>query len=237
MKIEKEDLKPGECEFGYMIPRKYVSNKLSSLKNEIGELNFILNHISEAVTGEQSDNEIKTISSSDFLLYVIIGLQVADVLSKAIERILNHYKQILEIKVLRNQLSSKGVPKKETEGIENHANSLMKAEIDKIAKEVLDENYTGDKTRKNELQNGLVIALNKLANRIDNGFNVEVRVEPLPEPEKKEKEKIKPELKEKMDLLQRIKESAKKIEFIETGGESILKLPENNKNASSQHAI
>ncbi|WP_179349772.1 hypothetical protein [Winogradskyella pacifica] len=222
--IEEEDLEQGECELGYTIPRNYVENKLSELKNEIGELNFILNNISEAVTGEKQEYKVKTISSSDFLLYVIIGLQVADVLSKATERILNHYKQILEIKVLRNQLKEKGVPASKTKSIETHANGMMRDEIKAIAKEVIAEHYEGENGRKNELENGLIISLNKLANRIDKGFNVEIRVESLPEPE--EEEESTAEYEAKSELINSIKESSRKIEFIDTGGESILKLSE-----------
>lgn len=230
--IEEEDLEQGECELGYTIPRHYVENKLSELKNEIGELNFILNNISEAVTGEKQEYKVKTISSSDFLLYVIIGLQVADVLSKATERILNHYKQILEIKVLRNQLKEKGIPATKTKGIETYANGMMESEIKKIAKEVIKEHYDGENGRKNELENGLIISLNKLANRIDKGFNVEIRVEPLQEP--KEDEEISEEQQQKVNLVKSIQKSSRNIEFIETTGESILELPEKQpKKASS----
>jgi hypothetical protein len=222
--IEEEILEPGECELGYTIPRDFVENKLSELKNEIAELNFILNNISEAVTGEKQEYQVKTISSSEFLLYVVIGLQVANVLSKATERILNHYKQILEIKNLRNQLKATGVPDSKTKGIETHANGLMESEVKKIAKEVIKEHYEGDNGRKNELENGLVISLNKLANRIDKGFNVEIRIEPLPEP--KEDEELNAEQQQKADLVQSISETAQNIEYIETQGESILELPE-----------
>lgn len=224
LNIEEEGLKQGQCELGYTIPRDFVENKLSELKKEIGELNFILNHIAEAVTGKKQEYEVKTISSSDFLLYILIGLQVADVLSKATERILNHYKKILEIKVLRNQLKEKGVPASKTKSIESHANGMMKTEIKAIAKEVMDEYYTGENGRKNELENSLVIALNKLANRIDKGFNVEIRVEPLPEPI--EDEETSEEYQTQSKLINSIKSSAQNIEFIETGGESILELPE-----------
>lgn len=222
--IEEEDLEQGECELGYTIPREFIKNKLSELKKEIGELNFILNHISEAVTGEKQEYEVKTISSSDFLLYVIICLQVADVLSKATERILNQYKQILEIKLLRNQLKEKGVPASKTKSIETHANGMMKSEIKAIAKEVMDEHYSGENGRKNELENSLVIALNKLANRIDKGFNVEIRVEPLPAPS--EDEEPTEEYQAQSELINSIKSSSQNIEFIETSGESILELPE-----------
>jgi len=225
LNIEAEELKPGECEFGYLIPRKFIENKLSYLRDEMAELNFILNHIAEAVSGEKEEFKVKTISSSDFLLYVIIGLSVAEYLSRAIERILNIYKQILEIKILRNQLSDKGVPKKETSGIEKFANGIMKTEIDKITIEIIN-NYPGEEGRKNELKNGVRIALNKLANRIDNGFKVEIRVEPLPEPE--DENNIEKTLKEKIDLVEKIKESSKNIDYLETGGKAILKLPEDN---------
>jgi hypothetical protein len=224
--IESEELEEGECEFGYTIPRKYIENKLSSLKDEISELSFILNHISEAVKGEKEEFKVKTISSSDFLFYIIIGLQVADVISKATERILNQYKQILEIKSLRNQLKENGVPASKTKDIEKHVNGMMAEEIKRIAKEVVEEHYIGENGRKNELENGLVISLNKLANRIDKGFNVEIRVKPLDKPN--EEDEIPEDYQEKLDLVNKIQQSAKNIEFIETKGESILGLKEKN---------
>lgn len=225
LNIEEENLEPGQCELGYMIPRRYVHNKLSALKKEINELNFILNSISEAVTGEKQEFEVKTISSSDFLLYVLISLSVGNVLSKATERILNHYKQILEIKVLRNQLKEKGVPASKTKAIESHTNSMMEEEIKLIAKEVISEYYKGkDIGRKNELENSIVISLNKLANRIDLGFNVEIRVEPLPQPA--DGEVISKEKQKDIDLVNSIQHSSKNIQFIENDGESILGLPE-----------
>ncbi|PKP18227.1 MAG: hypothetical protein CVU05_13945 [Bacteroidetes bacterium HGW-Bacteroidetes-21] len=226
LNIEHEELNNGECEFGYTIPREYVKNKLSSFKDEVAELSFILNHVSEAVNGEKEEFKVKTISSSDFLLYIVISLQVANVLSKATERILNHYKQVLEIKNLRNQLKEKGVPASKTKDIETHANGMMEAEIKKIAKEVIEEYYNGENGRKNELENGLVISLNKLANRIDKGFNVEIRVKPLSAPKENEEE---PEgYQEKVELVKEIQKSARNIEFIDTKGESILGLKEKN---------
>lgn len=227
LNVKREELEPGECELGYMIPRLYIENRLIELKNEISELIFILNFVTEAVTGQTEEYKVKTISSSEFLLYIIVGLKVADVLSKAVERILNHYKQILEIKALRNQIVEKGVPAKETLSIENFVNTLMKEEIKKIAKEITDKHYAGEKQRKNEVENGLIIALNKLANRIDNGFNIEIRVQPLPRPKEEEK---KAEYEINSSLISSIQQTAVKIDYIEAKGKSILQLPENGEN-------
>lgn len=229
LNIGDEELEEGECELGYTIPRSFIDNKLHGLENEIHELSFILNNLSEAVAGTKQEYKVKTISSSDFLLYVIIGLQVAEILAKATERILNIYKNILDIKLKRNELKEIGVPDSRTKGIETHANSLMEKEIIEIAKKILDENYQGKIERKNELENAVTFALNKLANRIDNGFNVEIRVKPLPEPEAADEEGKSKEEAEKERIIDSISTSAKNIEYIKTEGKAILKLPENKK--------
>ena len=223
--IGKENLLPGQCELGYSIPRLVIENKLSTFSKEVAELNFILGTISEAVDGKKEDFDIKTISSSDFLLYVIIGLQVADVLSNAIEKIINNYKTILEIKILRNQLKEKGVPETATKEIEEHANSSMEDVIRKIAHEVITQYHKGeDSGRKNELENATVIALNKIANRIDKGFNLEVRVESLPaltEKNKDDKEYV-----AKLTSIANIQKHSKSLEYINTSGKPILMLNE-----------
>ncbi len=228
LKIGKEDLDAGQCEMGYSIPREFVENKLSSLSKEVSELNFILTTLSEAITGKKEDFEVKTISSSDFLLYVIISLQIADVLSNAIEKIINNYKTILEIKILRNQLKEKGVPAKATKEIEEHANSAMEEIIRKIAKEVITQHHKEqEEGRRNELENATVIALNKIANRIDKGFNIEVRVEPLPPATEKNKDDI--NYQNQLKNISNIQKHSKTLQYINTNGQPILELNEAKK--------
>ena len=230
LNIGEEELEEGECELGYTIPREFIENRLEGLEDEIHELNFILNTVGEAVTGKKENYEVKTISSSDFLLYINITLSIGAVFTIASERILNIYKRILEIKKLRNELKEKGVPANQTKGVEKHANGLMEKEIKKIAKEVMDEHYNGDNGRKNELENGLTFAFNKLANRIDSGFNVEIRIEPLQEHEETDEDDERDEeVITREEKIRSISESAKKIEYIKTEGKAILQLPEEKK--------
>lgn len=225
--IGSEELEPGDSEVGFSIPRKFTESKLSSLGNEVAEINFILNNLSELVTGTKEEYKVRTISSSDFLIYLSISLIVANALSKILERLINTYKSILEIKTLRNQLKEKGVPAKETKDIEKYANNLMEQEIKKISQEMVKEYFKGKDTgRKNELLNGLKISLNKIANRIDRGFNIEVRVEPLPEPDKEDKISKPDQI--KINLINKIQESSKVLEFISTSGKPILRLNESN---------
>lgn len=227
--IGKEELQPGECEIGYSVPRKFVDSKLRSFADEVREFNFILSNISEVITGDKEEFEIRTISSSDFLIYVASGIWMTEVFAKVIERILNSYKSILEIKKIRNDLKAQGVPEEKTKGIEEYANSLMEKEIKKLTKEVIKEHYKGkDPGRKNELANGLTISFNKLANRIDKGFNVEVRVEPLPKPKEEPEEGLGKDEQVKINIINSILEKQKTLEFLQTSGESILQLEEKN---------
>lgn len=223
LKIGKEELEPGTCEVSYLIPRNFTEENLTNLKKELSHLTFILNHISEVATGEKESFKVRSISSSDYSFYIEVSLLVGNILVIATEKIINTYKTILEIKNLRNQLKEHGVPDKETKGIEDHANSTMEKEILGLAKEIVKSHYKGkDTNRKNELINGLTISFNKIANRIDNGFNIDIRVEILPsnDDEKSENDVAKEE------LINSIKQSSESLEFINTSGKSILKLQE-----------
>jgi hypothetical protein len=224
LKIGKEELKEGQCELEYSIPRLFVENKLSQLTKEVTELGFILNQISEVVTGEKQDYEVKTISSSDYLLYIIIGLKVGEIISNVIERILSNYKTVLEIKQLRNQLKERGIPDEQTTGIDAFANEKLKKEIEVISKEIIQEHFNGSDERKNELLNGLTIAFNKIANRIDKGFNISFRVEQLSAPE--ENEELSDDQKNAMESIRQIQANMNKIKYLENSGAPILELEE-----------
>lgn len=219
LNIGAEDLEAGKCELGYTIPRLYVKNELKSLNKEVTELNFILTTLSEAVTGEKTEFEVRTISSSEFLFVVGVGIYLAKVVSEVVEKIIVNYKNILEIKKLRNELKAAGVADKDTKGIEQHVNKLMKKEITLLTNEIIAKTPIEDDHRKNELINGVTIALNKIANRIDCGFNIEIRVKELPEAKDTEN-------KELIDMINVIKSNSKIMEFIKSDGQPILQLNE-----------
>ena len=98
----------------------------------------------------------------------------------------------------------------------------MEKGIDKIAVEVVNEYHKkDDKGRKNELTNAVRISLNKVANRIDQGFNIEVRVAPTPKSEDEEKEN-----KELQKAIAAIQAATANMQFMKLEGQPILRLPE-----------
>lgn len=128
---------------------------------------------------------------------------------------------MLEIKKLRNELRAQNVPIAALKAIDHEQNSRMDSAIEEITVEVITEYYEGgDEGRKNELENALRISLNKLANRIDRGYHIEVRTGALPEDATDENNQ------ERQEQVLAIQKATQALQFIKLEGEPMLNLPE-----------
>ncbi len=233
LEIGAEELEPGQCEVGILVPRLAINNRLSEFANDLGELNEIFGSFSELTTGTRPGFEIRSISSSDLNVFLGMHPVVVAGIAVAVERVVALYKQILEIRKLHGELKNQGVPNKELKGVLNHANNMMKEEIEKLIPELLDKYYDNkDKARRNELTTELRFSLNKIAKRIDKGYSVEVRVQPLSE---KEQAAGKGEQASKdAEHIQVILAASKNLEFLRLEGEPILTLPESQDSAEEK---
>jgi hypothetical protein len=229
-KIGDEKLEPGQCEIGMLIPREAVDNKLGAFADELEELSFILNTFSEVATGKPDDLCINTISSSDLTVYLNAGSTFAACLAVAIERIVALYKQLLEVKKLRVDLLKQGVPEQQTAGIEDYANALMDKGIKENSVEIVERFYrTSDGGRKHELVTAVNVSMRRIAERVDRGYNIEVRVEPLTT----EAQDSQPD-KGTSAIIQIIQDASKNMQFIKQGGAPILRLSEGKEKAKAK---
>lgn len=153
IKIPAEDLEPGECELGVLVPRVAVDNRLREFADELDEIHFILSIFQEVVTGKREDFEIRTISSSDLSVYLEIMPPVAACIAIALDRLIETYKKILEIRKLHSELKKQEVPEDALKGIEQHANQAMEAGIDTLIPDILDTYSKAKDERRNELAN------------------------------------------------------------------------------------
>ena len=120
--------------------------------DELEELDRIFGVFAELSTGSRPSFEIKTISSTDLSVFLEVGAVVGACVATAVERIIALYKTLLEVRKLQGELVKQGVDKRNLEGLENHANGIMDAGIDKLVKDLLSE-FKGkvDPDRKSEL--------------------------------------------------------------------------------------
>jgi hypothetical protein len=225
LKIGADKLEPGQCELGILVPRKAINNELNGFADDLSELNRIFGTFSELTTGTRPGFQIRSISSSDLNVFLQMLPVVVASIAIAVERVVGLYKQILEIRKLHGELKEQGVPKKVLKGVETHANTIMGQGIDRLVTELLKKYYKNkDEGRRNELDTELHFSLNTIARRIDKGYSVEVRVQPI---------SSKPEAAEKIDKVSKDAEHiktilgvSKKLEFLRLEGDPILTLPE-----------
>ena len=220
LNIGHEELEPGECEVGIVVPRAAVSNSLHDFGKELVQLNKIFSVFSEIATDSRGNFQIRNISSSELTVFLEAAPEIAACIAIAIERIVALYKSLLEIKKLKGELESQGVPKKDMSGIKDHANTLMENGIKILVDDLIDKFHkNSDKGRKNELKIEAKYALNKLAKRIDQGFGLDVRIEPTIENEESENSPSE-------EIVNTIIEASKNIQYIKPTGKPILTLPD-----------
>jgi hypothetical protein len=221
LNIGAEELEPGTAELGVLVPRDFVENKLQEFAEELEELDGIFAVFAEVTTGSRPGFEIRSISSSDLSVFLALSTSVAACVAVAVERIVALYKQLLEIRKLHGELRDQGVPEKNLKGIEEHANTFMDKGIEEEVNSLLDDFYkNADGARKNELKIELRYSLSKIANRVDRGFNIEVRVEP---PSQTDAE---PDSQDDVKYAEMIKSAAPTLQFLKREGKPILSLPE-----------
>lgn len=229
LRIPDEELEPGDSEVGILIPRGFVGEKLEGLGKELVELHKIFGVFAEIADGSRPGFEVRSISSSDFGIFIATTLSTAACIGIALEKVIAAYKNLLEIKKLRQQMLDQKVPEAALEGIETWANSYIEDEIRRIDQELLKEflKKGEDKARKNELSIELESSMRKIAKRIDRGFNIEVRVEPLLPPEG-EGEPSAEDVRNN-ELLDSILKARENMRYLRPEGEPILSLEDGTK--------
>lgn len=236
LKIGREDLDPGQCELGVLVPRVFLDNQLDRFASELAELNQIFGVFSEVATGSRPGFEIKTISSTDLSVYLGVEPFVGACVATCVERIVALYKQLLEIRKIQADLDRIGVEKKSRKGLEDHANGVMDNGIEKLVKEVMTEYMPkGEAGRKHELSIELKFAMKKIANRIDRGFNIEVRMQE-PDVEAEDPENATPEEKALIAAHAKVSEAAQTMQFLKVDGEPILQLAESKEGKARDDA-
>jgi len=221
LNIGAEELAPGAAELGVLIPRDFVHNKLDAFAEELQELNDIFGVFAEVATGSRPGFSIDSVSSSDLSVFLGLKPGIAACIAIAVERVVALYKQLLEIRKLHGELRKQGVSDSNLKGVEDHANSFMDEGIEAMCTHILNDFYkNNDDARRNELSIELRYSMQKIANRIDRGFNIEVRVEPASQADA---DAATPD---DIRYAEIIKSAAPTLQFLKREGDPILSLPE-----------
>lgn len=189
LRIGAEELAPGEFEIDVLVPRAAVRDELGALGEEFSELEKILLPFVELITGSRPGISVRSVGSSDFTLYLAAAPGVAVAVAKAIDEVLKVYERVLNIRKTKAEIEALelGDGGDETIGqavgpLEDYANSAMQAGTTEIARAIVEE-FKSDRLptgREHQLEIEVRRSLLKVAERIDDGYNISVRVGALP---------------------------------------------------------
>lgn len=197
LRIGAEELQPGEFEIDVLVPRAAVRDELGELGTELTELEKILLPFLELVTGSRPGITVRSVGSSDFTLYLAAAPGVAVAIAKAVDEILKVYERIQNIRKTKAEIEALQLGDGADETIEQsvgpleaYANSAMQGGTTEIARAIVEEFKSERLPEGREFQLEIEVrrSLLKVAERIDDGYNIAVRVGELPPAEEEGEE-------------------------------------------------
>lgn len=236
----------GAFEAGVLIPEALVDRKLGTLAKELELWNKIVRSFQEVAGEEEREVTVARLTSGSYEVYLPLGLLAAGLVSRTIDKVLEWYLKILEIRKRRLELRDLGAPVAEVAAVKKHERELLDNEIHTLAAELVKGPHLKvDATRRNELETQLVIHIRQIARFVDNGGTIEVDSTP-PEPPKEptppegdnatpeatnEYERQKKELRSRrttFDEVSRILEAGRSLRRLPERHDPILQLPDSD---------
>ncbi len=176
--IEGEALPAGSAELAFLVPRQIFDNELGTFAKELAFFNRLIKNVSEALAGEPEPIQLRQISSSVPTITVAAALTAMAAIGTMVNKFLDAWKKVEEIREIRQKLSKIGMKKKATI-------TELTEEIVETVNEVVEESTSEiiaksqvESGRKNELEGFIKRDMLKLFGQLERGLVVEIRVNP-----------------------------------------------------------
>lgn len=163
-------------EVGLLMPTKYTHQKIPFITKELNRWDKIFKTFKELTGETPEDTEINFVSNGSLQFFIDNSPEVAVCLAVTIERVVNVYKKIIDIRVTRLKLKDLGVSISEQKSIEKQEKEILNKEIDKIALDIIKEFALKsiDTGRTNELKIAVKGHVTYIAKCIDGGMTIEI---------------------------------------------------------------
>ena len=176
--IEYDELGEGEAEIGLLIPRIETSSTLQDLAKEFKEWHNALTPIVEVFDRNAPPLQIRTCSTTDWMLYLIATPAILEGVSHCLKKVNEILREALEMRSLLEQIARRSSSDAIAQLEEENKNKIQ-TDLRKLAEEVVDERLkVHDQADKNDLKNRLAFSLQTIAFKVTAGTKVEVRLIP-----------------------------------------------------------
>ncbi len=225
LRVEIDQLEPGQCELGIVLPRAAVGETLGNLAIEFKNMEQLFIGISQLVGEGHAGTKVKILSASDWQVFLDQAPATIAATTFAIERIVALYKSMLEIRKLKHELEKYQISEDTIKKIDGEIDLKIHIGVEETVKQLSEQypNTTGDDGTYNESKICIRIGLYRLAKRINQGATVEATARPPEAPtatkpaenatpqEVAEYDKLNEQYKLTADLFQKINASGLRI--------------------------
>jgi hypothetical protein len=179
LQIDPYELRPGEFELGLQLPEGIVGDKFEAFSGEVAKINQVVKVFQEIAGDDPASATVNGVSASDWTFYIGMSWPAAIALLAALKQLVDLYKSIQEVKVLKKKLEEQDVPAEALEPIEQSIKQKVDAGIQQIVIDVMTKSsIPANDGRRNELETHLSLRLKWMAARIQQGALIEVRALP-----------------------------------------------------------
>lgn len=224
--IKADELNGYIAELAILIPRRQNADDLEFFSKDLKNLNRELQHFNELVTGSAEPFRIRSLSSSDYSVFLQLLPETAQAVVSTIALLLFGYEKLLDIRKKRADLVKEEAPELLIGEMDKWAESLMSEKIDQITDDLMEQFQDVDRAdlRGNELKGHVRLSVKKLAGRIDVGYHFSARIGEVKEPSEAdaEDEELVAEYERKSNLIESVKMNASNIEYQSMDGEPVL---------------
>lgn len=185
LQVEYDELDEGESEIGLLVPRNENASSLKELSKEFSDWHNALTQISQLFDITSGPLQIRTCSTTDWMIYLAATPPILKGLSICIQGVNTILRDLIATRSLIEQLVSKTGPSKHTDALLEENDSKLSKNIRDFAEKIVDEHAAQslDQGTKNEMKNGITVALKTIALKLNNGAKIELRMIPHAVPE------------------------------------------------------
>jgi hypothetical protein len=175
--ITSAGLQPGSADLSFAIPRDLFKNELAAFAKELTFISRLIEHFSEAITGETEPVELETLSSSTPTVAILASVSVIAVIADVVNRFLDAWEKVEKIRKVRAELTDLGMKGKAIEELTDRITTTIQ-EVVEESTQLTFTSYKGDPARKNELETAIKQDTHRLFAQIERGLTIQFRAEP-----------------------------------------------------------
>lgn len=174
--ITDSDLKPGNADASFLIPRVIFDSDLGLFAKELKFITRLVQHFTEAQTGTVEPVILEQLSSSTPAVSILANLGALSLLATVIKQFLEAWMKFEEIREVRARVAKLGFDGPALRQFDDQITTTIEEVIEKSTDLVM-ANYSGNPQRKNELANAIRKDTAHLFSQIERGLTVEFRAE------------------------------------------------------------